>query len=75
MKVYLLVGTELFKSGILGVFSTIESAEEQKKRIEKIAKAPGVFCMATYEIFEVPFDSTEIIDEGINNFKKELGLD
>ena len=75
MKVYLLVAKEFLQSGILGVFSKREDAEKQKARCEKINNSPKVFSMTTFEIFEVPFDSTEIIDKNIEDFKKELGLD
>lgn len=75
MKVYLLVGTELFKSGLYGVFSKKEDAEEQKARIEELIKSYAAFCMTKFEIIEMPFDSTELIDKGIEEFKKEAGLD
>ena len=75
MKVYVLVVTTFLNSSIAGIYSKRDDAEKQKSRIEKITKSPAVFSMSKCDILEVPFDSTELVDEGIEQFKKELGLE
>ena len=70
MNVYVLVVSEFMESCILGIFSKKEDAEKQKFRIEKIIKDQALFSMAKYTIVECPFNSTELIDEGLRQFEE-----
>lgn len=73
-KCYLVLAKQLLESNLLGVFTKREDAEEAKARLERVFKSKHLWCMATFSIEECPIDSMRLIEETINNVRKELGL-
>lgn len=71
---YILVGKQLLNTGIIGIFSERKDAEKQLERLEKIYKGPHVFSTISFDILEAPFNSTKVVDECIEQVRKELGL-
>lgn len=64
--IYLVTGEEIFRTYLLGAFSTKEEAEKQKNRLEEKSKE-YMISLIKFNVVEVPFDSTEWIDKSLES--------
>ena len=69
---YLLIAKQLFDANLMGVFSSEEMAKQQKARLDECIHDSRVISLAKTEILEIPYDSTEAVDETIRCFHEEL---